>query len=74
MSPRVSPRRLWTGVGYGLTAAWMVGVLVVTNSDPAHPLFDFIFVVPLIGWIVAIGVQRLARRRRPDPPNPDRDP
>lgn len=72
---RLASGHLWRGVGYGLTAAWMIGILVVTGSDPAHPWFDYIFVVPLAGWIVAVGVVRLVVQRKgserpidPDPP------
>lgn len=66
---------LWRGVGYALTAAWMIGILVVTDSDPAHPWFDYIFVVPLVGWIVAVGIGRLiAARRGPAVPPVDASP
>ena len=79
----VSRGDLWRGIGYGLTAAWMIGILVYTGSDPAHPWFNYIFVVPLGCWIVAIGVARLVgpketpadpeadRRRRPPRRGPD---
>lgn len=54
---------LWRGIGYALTAAWMIAILVITDSDPAHPWFDFIFVVPLVGWIIAVGIARFATSR-----------
>ena len=41
-------------VGYVLTAAWIVMVVVETDGDMAHPLFNYIFLVPLTGWIVAM--------------------
>lgn len=41
-------------VGYVLTAAWIVMVVMETDGDMAHPLFNYIFLVPLIGWIVAV--------------------
>ncbi|MEZ5668809.1 MAG: hypothetical protein R3F55_15475 [Alphaproteobacteria bacterium] len=63
--------QIWRGIGYGLTAAWMIGILVVSGSDPAHPWFDYIFVVPLGGWIVGLGVARLLAGP-PTPPPPDR--
>lgn len=61
---------LWRGIGYGLTAAWMIGILLYTNSDPAHPWFDFIFIVPLGCWIVVIGLARLLGPPK-GPPNPE---
>jgi len=71
---KVAPGQLWRGIGYGLTAAWMVGILVATGSDPAHPWFDYIFIVPLVGWIVGVGVSRLAGERRQPPPDAPRRP
>ena len=69
----VSRGHLWRGIGYGLTAAWMIGILLYTGSDPGHPWFDFIFVVPLACWIVAIGVLRLwGPPTRPTDPDNDR--
>ncbi|MCW5700794.1 MAG: hypothetical protein KIT00_13245 [Rhodospirillales bacterium] len=54
------PRReFWTKVGYGLTAAWMVFVVVWTDNDPSHPFFNFIFAVPLAGWITVVAVVKL---------------
>ena len=46
----------WTKIGYAVTAAWMLFVVVYTDSDPKHPLFSFVFIVPLAGWITAIAV------------------
>jgi hypothetical protein len=53
-----------TKVGYGLTAAWMVGVLVYTDGDFRHPVFDTLFIVPLAAWVVGLTVARLVRRFR----------
>lgn len=55
---KVTRSQLWRGIGYGLTAAWMIGILIVSDSNPAHPWFNYIFVVPLIGWIIGIGIAR----------------
>ena len=44
----------WTKVGFGLTAAWMLGVVLVTGNDVTHPLFDYIFSVPLVVWAVGL--------------------
>lgn len=56
---KVTRSQLWRGIGYGLTAAWMIGILVVSGSNPADPWFNYIFVVPLVGWIIGIGIARL---------------
>lgn len=57
-------RQKWTRIGYALTAAWMVFVLVYTRNDPGHPLFNAIFLVPLIGWIIAVAAARIIGARR----------
>lgn len=56
-------RPRWHRIGYALTLAWIVAVMAVTGGDPAHPLYDLIFTVPLAAWIVAIIIDRVARRR-----------
>ena len=53
-----------TKIGYGLTAAWMVGVLLYTGGDVSHPAFENLFIVPLAAWMVALTVARLIRRFR----------
>ncbi|MFQ5785813.1 MAG: hypothetical protein ACE5H8_13465 [Alphaproteobacteria bacterium] len=60
-------RSLWMRTGYALTAAWMLGVIVATGSDVTHPFFDFIFIVPLSGWIFGLLIARLAMRLWPPP-------
>jgi len=57
-------RATWQRIGVTLTAAWMIGVLVVTENDVTHPLFDYIFRVPLVGWAVGIAVGYLIQRTR----------
>ena len=49
-------------IGYILSAVWMAGIVVVTNGDTRHDLFDFIFTVPLAGWIVGLLAAALLRR------------
>ena len=61
-------RRLWQAIGYGATAAWMFAIVVITGNDVSHPLFRYIFIVPLGGWILGLVVARLIQSRRP----PDR--
>lgn len=55
--------KMWTRVGYALTVLWILGILLVTGGDMADPLFDFIFIVPLAFWVVAVVIARLTRRR-----------
>lgn len=61
-------RRLWHALGYGATALWMLGVVIVTGNDVSHPLFRTIFIVPLGGWILGLLIARLVLPKRP----PDR--
>ena len=63
-------RRTWHALGYGLTALWMVLVLVLSGNDPAHPLFNFIFIVPIAGWLVGISIGRVLRPKL-NPPQDD---
>lgn len=65
MAPDWRDRDTWIRVGYGLTALWMLMVVVVTEADPRHPFFNTIFLVPLGGWILGLVVARLIARRGP---------
>lgn len=65
-------RILWQRLGYGLTALWMIGVLAVTREDVHHPLFEFIFIVPLTGWILGLLVAAAIARLWPPPQKADR--
>jgi|GEM_PF-2760387 len=57
--------RLWQVLGLIGTVIWLTHVALVTDFDPSHPLFDYIFIVPLAGWVVILFVsRRLARDRR----------
>ncbi len=48
-----------TKVGFGLTAAWMLAIVLITGNDVAHPLFDYIFSVPIAVWIAVLLIERL---------------
>ena len=67
MDHRRPGRRRWRTVGFYLTAAWLLFVVAVSGGDGSHPLFDYIFIVPLAGWIAAVLVDRINRRRRGEP-------
>jgi hypothetical protein len=58
------------------TLVWMTFVTAVTGADPAHPLFDGFFLVPLAAWILALLVHGLRNRGKEDSPpvNPDSRP
>jgi hypothetical protein len=56
-------RRLWQGVGYFASAAWMVYVLAVSGGDVEHKLFDYIFIVPIGMWAVGLAVAWAIRKR-----------
>lgn len=49
-------------IGYILSAIWMAGIVIATNGDTGHFLFNFIFTVPLAGWIVGLVIAALLRR------------
>ncbi len=56
----------WIKVGYGLTALWMLVVLWITGNDVAHPLYNYIFGVPLAAWAGVVAVNHILKtwRRR----------
>ncbi|HLI10496.1 MAG TPA: hypothetical protein VKY65_02760 [Alphaproteobacteria bacterium] len=62
-------RLVWQRIGYVLTAAWMIGILAATNENVRDPLFQFIFIVPLAGWIIGVVVGRLVTRFWPPAPS-----
>ena len=55
-------RRLWNGIGYFASAAWMVYVLAASDGDAGDPLFDYIFIVPLGIWAVGLAAAWAIRR------------
>jgi len=57
-------RETWVRFGYALSAGWMLLVVVLSGGDPRHPLFIYIFLVPLAGWALALVVEALVRRLR----------
>jgi len=63
--------RLWQPIGYAITAVWMLYVVVATGGDPAAPLFDYIFIVPIGLWASGIVVAWALRRFFP-PSSPPR--
>ena len=67
MDHRHPGRSRWRTVGFYLTAAWLLLVAAVSGGDRSHPLFDYIFIVPLAGWIAAVLVNRINQRRRDGP-------
>lgn len=51
-------------IAYVATAGWMLVVLAVTNADPGHPFFEYIFNVPLAIWIGVAVVYWIVRTWR----------
>ncbi len=49
-------------IGYILSAIWMAGIVIATNGDTDHFLFNFIFTVPLAGWVIGLVAAALLRR------------
>lgn len=54
---------LWKNVGYVLSAIWMIGVLIITGSDTKHPLFQYIFLVPLAGWVLGLMAGAILKKK-----------
>lgn len=50
-------------MGYLLTAGWVGFILAASGGDTSHPLFDYIFVVPLVGWIIGMIVARVIAKK-----------
>lgn len=66
-------RRLWHGLGYLVSAGWMLFVVVWTGNDTDHPLFSWIFLVPLGLWIGGVTVAALVSRLLPSDDPADAD-
>lgn len=62
------PREVWSKIGYGVSAVWMIGVLFYTKGDTRHSFFQYIFIIPLAGWVIVLAVNFALRRlgRRSD--------
>jgi hypothetical protein len=67
-------RLLWQRIAFTLTAAWMIGVLGITGEDVHHPLFQYIFIVPLVLWSAGLVIGRVVARLWPAPPSPPAPP
>jgi len=50
-------------MGYLLTTAWVGFILAASGGDSSHPLFDYIFVVPLAGWIIGMIIARIIAKK-----------
>ncbi|WP_417811412.1 hypothetical protein [Thalassospira alkalitolerans] len=50
-------------MGYLLTAAWVGYILAISGGDTSHPMFDYIFVVPLAFWIGGMIVGKILRAK-----------
>ena len=63
-NPESKQRPDWRRVVAWLTAIWIGLILVLTKGRMNHPLFDYIFTVPLAAWIVAVVAARAVARRK----------
>ncbi|MDP6345847.1 MAG: hypothetical protein QF578_24740 [Alphaproteobacteria bacterium] len=55
-------RRTWHLLGSIATVIWLTHVALTTDFDPGHPLFDYIFIVPLAGWVMILFLTRRLER------------
>jgi hypothetical protein len=62
-SKKLSNSHYFKILGYLLTAVWIVYILMVTKGDMKQPMFDYIFVVPLAGWIIGMIIAHFVRKR-----------
>ncbi len=56
-------RHIWPTVCMYLTAIWLFAVVAITNGDQAHPLYEYIYIVPLAVWLAAIAFNKIKQRR-----------
>ena len=61
-------RTTWVRAGWVATVLWIIYVWEESKFDPEHPLYNYVFLVPLAGWTVALIVERILRGKRPKPP------
>lgn len=59
----LSNRAYFKIIGYLLTAGWVGFILAASGGDSNHPLFDYIFIVPLVGWIIGMLVARMMTKK-----------
>ncbi|MFH1806430.1 MAG: hypothetical protein ABID63_16235 [Pseudomonadota bacterium] len=50
-------------MGYLLTACWVGYILAISGGDMEHPMFDYIFTVPLAVWIIGMIVAKIIQVR-----------
>ncbi|RCK47645.1 hypothetical protein TH25_15290 [Thalassospira profundimaris] len=50
-------------MGYLLTACWVGYIVMITQGDTSHPMFDYIFSVPLVCWIVGMVIAHFIRKK-----------
>jgi len=63
--------RTWQVLGIIATGIWLSYVGMSTGFDPTHPLFDYIFIVPIAGWLPVIFIiRRLERSAAPSGSEP----
>jgi hypothetical protein len=58
----MKPRPRWIWIGHALTALWIASVVIITRGDPQHVLFDAIFIVPLVGWLLALVIRHFLNK------------
>ena len=61
-------RTTWVRMGWVATALWVIYVFEESKFDKAHPLFNYIFLVPLAGWTLALIAELILRGKRPKSP------
>ena len=69
-------RKFWIRAGWISTVLWVLLVLAISKGDSSHPIRDYIFLVPLAGWIIGLFVAHLIKRRfgpETDPATNQRD-
>ena len=61
MTPKWRNRKTWNSAGGILTVAWIAYVVTKTGGDPAHPLSNLVFIVPIALWVAIIVITRIFR-------------
>ena len=58
--------RLWRPLGYFASFAWIAAILIATEGNTRAPLFQYVFIVPLAGWVVGLAAAAIIKRRLGD--------
>ncbi|SLN47777.1 hypothetical protein [Oceanibacterium hippocampi] len=62
----IRDKTTWSRVALIGTVLWLTYVTMETGGDLHHPLFDYVFIVPLALWIGVVIIKQVIDRTAPD--------